>query len=102
GQYKIVDLSPGMYAVTFALPGFKTVHRTGIVLEGNFTAQITADLQVGAVEESVTVTGETPAVDVINNTATFVANRDVLDVIPTTDRNTVSRALLIPGTTVTP
>ena len=46
--------------------------------------------------------GETPAVDVINTTTSFVANREVLDTIPTTDRNTVSRALLIPGTTVTP
>ena len=102
GQYKIVDLSPGTYDVTFGLPGFKTVHRTGILLQGNFTAQVSVELQVGAVEEAVTVTGETPAVDVINTTTSFVANREILDAIPTTDRNTVSRALLIPGTTVTP
>jgi hypothetical protein len=102
GQYKIVDLRPGIYDVAFTLPGFKTVRRTGIVLEGNFTAQVNPELQVGAMEESVTVTGATPAVDVINNQQTFVASREVLDAIPTTDRNTVSRALLIPGTTVTP
>ena len=102
GQYKIVDLSPGIYDVSFTLPGFKTVRRTGIVLEGSFTAQVSPELQVGAVEEAVTVTGETPAVDVINTTTSFVANRAILDAIPTTDRNTVSRALLIPGTTVTP
>jgi hypothetical protein len=102
GQYKIVDLSPGTYDVSFTLPGFKTVRRTGIVLEGSFTAQVSPELQVGAVEEAVTVTGETPAVDVINTTRSFVANREILDSIPTTDRNTVARALLIPGTTVTP
>ena len=102
GQYKIVDLSPGTYDVSFTLPGFKTVRRTGIVLEGSFTAQVSPELQVGAVEEAVTVTGETPAVDVINTTRSFVANREILDTIPTTDRNTVARALLIPGTTVTP
>jgi hypothetical protein len=102
GQYKIVDLSPGTYDVSFTLPGFKTVRRTGIVLEGSFTAQVSVELQVGAVEEAVTVTGETPAVDVINTMTSFVANREILDSIPTTDRNTVSRALLIPGTTVTP
>jgi hypothetical protein len=102
GQYKIVDLSPGTYDVSFTLPGFKTVRRTGIILEGSFTAQVSPELQVGAVEEAVTVTGETPAVDVINTTRSFVANREVLDTIPTTDRNTVARALLIPGTTVTP
>lgn len=100
GQYKIVDLSPGTYQVSFTLPGFKTIRREGIVLEGNFTAQVSPELQVGAVEESVTVTGATPAVDVINNQQTFVANREVLDAIPTTERSTTARALLIPGTTV--
>src|SRR4051812_4622963 len=52
GQYKIVDLSPGTYAVSFTLPGFKTVRRAGIVLEGSFTAQVSPELQVGAVEEA--------------------------------------------------
>ena len=102
GQYKIVDLRPGTYDVTFTLPGFKTVRRTGVVLEGTFTAQVNPDMQVGAVEESVTVTGATPTVDVINNQTTIVANREVLDAIPTPLRETPARALLIPGTTVTP
>src|SRR5438105_9237996 len=66
GQYKIVDLSPGTYEVTFTLPGFKSAHRTGIVLEGTFTAQVSPDMQVGAAEESATVTGETPPVDLSN------------------------------------
>jgi hypothetical protein len=102
GQYKIVDLLPGVYEVSFTLPGFKTVRRGGIILEGTFTAQVNGDLQVGAVEETVTVTAVSPAVDVISNTASFVANRNVLDAIPTTRRDTTARALLIPGTTVTP
>jgi len=102
GQYKIVELSPGTYDVSFTLPGFKSVLRSGILLEGSFTAQVNVELQVGAVEEAVTVTGETPAVDVINTTTSFVANREVLDAIPTTRRDTTARALLIPGTTVTP
>jgi hypothetical protein len=102
GQYKIVDLSPGTYQVSFTLAGFKTVKRTDIILEGTFTAQVSVDLQIGQMEETLTVTGASPVVDVINNTASFVANREILDAIPTTDRNTVSRALLIPGTTVTP
>jgi len=102
GQYKIVDLSPGTYQVAFTLAGFKTVKRADIILEGTFTAQVSVELQVGQVEETLTVTGASPVVDVINNTTSFVANREILDMIPTTDRNTVSRALLIPGTTVTP
>ncbi len=51
GQYKIVDLSPGRYQVTFTLAGFKVVKRSDVLLEGNFTAQINAELQVGAMEE---------------------------------------------------
>ncbi len=102
GQYKIVDLRPGTYEVAFTLAGFKSVRRGNIILEGNFTPTVNAELQVGNVQETLTVTAESPVVDVVNNQATFVANRDVLDAIPVTDRNTVSRALLIPGTTVTP
>jgi Carboxypeptidase regulatory-like domain len=102
GQYKIVDLNPGTYEISFTLAGFKVVRRGNIILEGNFTPTVNAELQVGSLEETLTVTAETPIVDVVNNQATFVANRDVLDAIPTTRRDTTARALLIPGTTVTP
>ena len=61
GQYKIVDLRPGAYTVTFTLPGFAVVKRDGIELSGAFTATVNADMKVGAVEETVTVTGETKA-----------------------------------------
>src|SRR4051812_6340117 len=58
GQYKIVDLAPGAYSVSFTLPGFSTVKREGVELQGTFVATINAELRVGAVEETVTVTGE--------------------------------------------
>src|SRR5688572_16132680 len=64
GQFRIVDLRPGVYDVTFTLPGFATVRREGIELTGSFTATVNADLRVGALEETITVTGETPVVDV--------------------------------------
>jgi hypothetical protein len=102
GQYKIVDLNPGTYEVSFTLAGFKVVKRANIILEGNFTPTVNAELQVGSLEETLTVTAESPIVDVVNNQSTFVASRDVLDAIPTTRRDTTARALLIPGTTVTP
>ena len=102
GQYRIVDLRPGTYEVTFTLPGFKTFRRPDIILEGTFTAQVNADLTVGAVEESIEVTAASPVVDVSGVTTEFVANRSILDSIPTPIRNTPARALLIPGTTVTP
>src|SRR5262245_56422274 len=57
GAYKIENLRPGVYVLTFSLPGFSTVKREGVELQSNFTATINAELKVGAVEETVTVTG---------------------------------------------
>ena len=57
GLFRIVSLPPGTYSVTFALPGFNQVKRDGVELTGSFTAQIDADLAVGGVTETITVTG---------------------------------------------
>ncbi len=64
GQYRIVDLRPGTYAVTFSLTGFSSVKREGVELTGTFVATINADLKVGALEETITVNAESPIVDV--------------------------------------
>src|SRR3989442_10500648 len=64
GQYRIEDLRPGTYTATFTLSGFSTFKREGIELTGNFTATINVDLKVGSLSETVTVTGESPIVDV--------------------------------------
>ena len=66
GRYNIVDLRPGTYTVTFTLTGFTTLRREGIQLTAGFTARVNADLQIGALEETVTVTGASPLVDVQN------------------------------------
>ena len=66
GQYRVEDLRPGTYVVTFKLSGFSSVQRPGIELTGSFAAKIDAELKVGALEETITVTGETPIVDVVN------------------------------------
>jgi hypothetical protein len=102
GNYRIVDLPPGTYSVTFTLTGFKTVRREGIVIQGMFAAPVSEQMQVGSLEETITVSGASPTVDVSNNTSQFVIDRDILDQIPTPIRNTPARALLLPGTTVTP
>src|SRR5262249_34321268 len=60
GQFRIENLRPGVYSVSFTLTGFSTVKREGIELTGSFTANVNADMRVGAVAETVTVTGETP------------------------------------------
>lgn len=102
GQYRIVDLPPGTYSVTITMSGFKTVRREGIVLAGSFTAPVSAELELGALEETVTVTGASPVVDVAGNRQAVVVSREMLDLIPTSTRSLQARANLIPGTTVTP
>jgi hypothetical protein len=96
GQYQIVNLVPGTYSVTFSLPGFNTVKREGIELSGSFSAKIDADMRVGALEETITVTGETPIVDVQNTRRQRVIDREVIDNIPTS-RTAYDMAALIPG-----
>ena len=83
GQYTIVDLRPGVYTITFSLQGFNTFKREGLELPSNFTATVNADMKVGALEESVTVSGSSPVVDVQSNQKTQVLSRDVLDAVPT-------------------
>src|SRR5205085_3261685 len=63
GAYKIENLRPGTYTLTFNLPGFSTVKKDAIELQSNFTSTINAELKVGAMEETVTVSGESPVVD---------------------------------------
>ena len=97
GQYRIVDLRPGTYVVTFSLPGFSTVKRDGIELAGFATTQINVELRVGALEETITVSGEAPTVDVQNTTKQAVIDHDVIDALPT-NRNSFGLGILIPGT----
>ena len=97
GNYRIVDLPPGTYSVHFSLTGFKKVIREGIIIQGTFSAPVNAEMQVGALEETITVSGASPTVDVNNNTSQFVVDRDLLDAIPTPVRNTPhSRAASAP------
>ena len=98
GQYRIELLPPGTYTVTFALPGFSTVKRDGIELTGTFTATIDADLRVGAVEETITVSGETPIVDVQNTARQRIVDRDIIENIPA-GRNIWALGALNPGIT---
>src|SRR5262245_22802230 len=96
GQYRIVELRPGTYVVTFTLTGFNTVRREGIELTGTFTATVNIDMQVGAVEESVTVTGESPIVDVQSGGTEARMGNELLANIPT-GRQYFSLAALVPG-----
>ena len=100
GRYQIVNIVPGTYTVTFTLQGFNTVRREGVAVTASFTANINVDLRVGSLEETITVTGETPTVDVQNVVTQRVVTRDVIDAIPTGSRSVVNLGVLIPGVVV--
>jgi hypothetical protein len=99
GQYKIVGLVPGEYAVSFSLTGFSTVKREGVALTASFTATVNAELRVGALEETVTVTGETPTVDIQNVVQQKVMTRDIINAVPAGTKSAMVLGVLIPGVT---
>src|ERR1700704_1750347 len=97
GQYRIVDLKPGTYTVTFTLSGFATVKREGIELSGAGVTTINAEMRVGAVSETVTVSGQTPVVDVQTSTKReVVLPSQVLAEVPAS-RTYGSILALVPG-----
>lgn len=98
GQYRIVDLRPGPYTVTFTLLGFSTVKREGLELTGSFTATVSVEMRVGAIEETITVAGETPIVDVHSVQRQQVLDDEVIASIPTV-RNYNALLGLVPGIT---
>src|SRR5262245_11903747 len=83
GQYKIIDLRPGVYTVTFSLTGFSTFKRENVELAANFTAAINAELKIGALEETITVSSQSPVVDVQNVATHNLISREALDTVPT-------------------
>src|SRR6266540_4673316 len=99
GQYRIVDLRAGTYVVTFTLTGFSTVKRDGIQLEGAFTAVVNADLKVGAVAETITVTAETPVVDTQSVRRQTTIGSDLITSVPAA-RSYAGLMTLMPNTVV--
>jgi hypothetical protein len=86
--------------VTFALTGFSTVKREGLELSGSFNLTLNADMKVGSVSETITVTGEPPVVDLQSTTRQTVVTRAQADALPT-GRNMFNLGVLIPGVTLT-
>jgi hypothetical protein len=97
GRYNIIDLRPGTYTVTFTLPGFTGYRREGIVLTAGFTATVNADMSIGALEETITVTGETPLVDTQNVRRQTVVSEEMLDMLPTSTQHVNSLLSLTLG-----
>jgi hypothetical protein len=99
GRYTIANLLPGTYAVTFTLSGFQTVKREGVALTAGFTATINADLTVGSVAESITVSGSSPLVDTQNTREQAVVTRDAFQALPTSNGSVTQLSSIVPGLT---
>lgn len=99
GQFRLVDLRPGAYTVTFTLSGFNTLVREGIELTGSFVATVNADLRVGALAETIVVSGQSPTVDVQSSQSVRTLDADVLTAIPSA-RGYQSFTVLQPGLNV--
>jgi len=96
GQYRIENLRPGVYTVRFTLAGFSTVSREGVELSGSATTSVNADLKVGSVAETVTVTGESPVVDLQNAVRQTVLTNEIIKAIPTAGSYN-ALLVLVPG-----
>ncbi|HXI27009.1 MAG TPA: carboxypeptidase regulatory-like domain-containing protein [Vicinamibacterales bacterium] len=96
GRYSIVSLRPGTYDITFTLTGFSTFKRDAIIVPADTTVPVNADMRVGSLEETVTVSGESPVVDVQNTQRQQIMTRDLMDSIPSA-RNIQSVGSLVPG-----
>ena len=102
GNYNAINLIPGTYSVTFTLPGFSTVIREGVVLTAGFTANIVAEMAVGGIEETITVTGASPLVDIQNTVAQQSLTTEQLETLPTGLKAVASSLIaLVPGVTGT-
>jgi hypothetical protein len=84
GQYRLTDLPPGTYALTFSLPGFTTVIRDGLAVSGSGVVPVNVDLRVGALQETVTVSGESPLVDTQSVRREVVLDSETLSTLPAT------------------
>src|SRR5262245_7782380 len=98
GQYRLTELLPGTYTITMSLPGFTTVKRENVDVSGVGVITINADMRVGGVQETITVTGETPIVDVQSTRRQQVIDDDTLKALPAT-RGYNALVFLVPSVT---
>jgi hypothetical protein len=96
GRYIIQDLRPGTYRVAFTLPGFKTVVREGVELLGTSVVSVNADMAIGTVEETITVSGATPTVDLQSTTRQVSITQEIVSSLPSS-RNPFALGVLIAG-----
>jgi len=101
GVYNFTDLRPGVYSVTFTLQGFDTIKREGIELTSSFTANVNAVMTVGSVQETLTVSGAAPTVDVQNVVAQKAFTRNLIESLPVGSKSWAAVGILVPGMALT-
>ena len=99
GRYNFVQLRPGVYSVTFSLPGFNQILREGIELTSGFTANVNAELGVGGIEETITVTGASPVVDIQNVRRQTGFDAEALSTLPVGMKHVNNLQTITPGFT---
>jgi hypothetical protein len=101
GQYRIVTLPPGDYVLTFALTGFTTVKRDNVSVSGSGVIPINAELRLGSIQETITVSGASPIVDTQTTRRETVINSETINALPIT-RNYGGVLYATPGLVVQP
>lgn len=97
GVYRVIDLRPGSYSVVFTLPGFNTFRRDGLDLPAGFTATVNAEMRVGALEETITVSGAAPLVDTQTVQQRRTLDAEVTESLPATLRAPAAYVVFLPG-----
>ena len=96
GAYRLFALTPGIYKITFVLQGFKTVTREGIIVDVEQSIKLNVAMQLGALEEQVTVIGQSPLIDVKSTVKGVTMTRAVFEILPK-GRDFDSLASAVPG-----
>jgi hypothetical protein len=96
GKYRLLSLTPGLYTVTFNLQGFRPVIREGIVVQINATVRVDIIMQMGAIEEEITVVGESPLIDVKSTTKGMTITKVMFEILPK-GRNFDTLVTAVPG-----
>jgi hypothetical protein len=97
GEYRLSPLPIGTYEVSYTLPGFQTIKQQDIRLTVGFVAKLDVSLKVGSLEESVTVSGQAPIVDVTSTSTTTQLTKETLELIPSTRNGLLSLMAQAPG-----
>src|SRR5580765_6640008 len=98
GEYRLSNLPLGMYEVTYSLDGFQGVKRESVRLTAGFTAKIDVPMKLGSLNETITVSGASPVVDVASSTPRTALTRETLELIPTSRNGVQALLAQAPGT----